>query len=182
MYTFTSSICFPGADRDNFAYVHCSSLFFQGRKVWLFQSRLWLYICWMFIVQCILMFVIHYIEPRVFPNTKLHFLRVCVTSEGAGSELLWAESKTLLSVRNITAKLAYLVMIKMQVFWKWSYVVRRTAWPWSWRQYHTSKRWKTDAHWQCVTSQKPSTFFVVTFSCPGGARYESRTGRPSTLS
>jgi hypothetical protein len=93
MYTFTSSICFCGADRDNFAYVHCSSLFFQGRKVWLFQRRLWLYICWMFIVRCLLMFVIHYIEPRVFPNTQLHFLRVCTTSKGAGGELLWAESK-----------------------------------------------------------------------------------------
>jgi len=63
------------------------------------------------------MFVIHYIEPRVFPNTKLHFLRVCITSAGAWSELLWAESETLLSVRNITAKLVYLVMLEMQVFW-----------------------------------------------------------------
>jgi len=144
MYTFTSSICFSGAERDNFAYVYCSSLFLQGRRVWLFQSRLWLYICWMFIVQCLLMFVIHYIEPRVFPNTKLHFLRVCITSAGAGSELLWAERETLLSVRNITAKLAYLVMLEMQVFWKWSCFVRRTAWPWSWRQYHTSKRRKID--------------------------------------
>jgi hypothetical protein len=171
MYTFTSSICFSGADRDNFAYVHCSSLFFQGREVWLFQSRLWLYICWMFIVQCLLMFVKHYIEPCVFPNTTLHSLRVCITSEGAGSELTWAESKTLLSVRNITAKLAYAVTIKMQVFWKRSCVVQRTAWPWSSWQYHTLKRRKTDAHWHCVTSQKHGTFFVITFSCPGGARY-----------
>jgi hypothetical protein len=30
--------------------------------------------------------------PHVAPNTKLHFLRVCITSEGAGNELLWAES------------------------------------------------------------------------------------------
>jgi len=167
MYTFTSSICFSSADRDNFAYVYCSSLFFQGRKVWLFQSRrLWLYICWMFIVQCLLMFVIHYIEPRVFPNTKLHFLRACITSAGVGSELLWAESKTLQSVRNITAKLAYLVMIKMQVFWKWFCVVRRTAWPWSWRQYHTSKRRKTDAHWHCVTPQHLLYYhFFVSWRC-----------------
>jgi hypothetical protein len=30
-------------------------------------------------------------ELHAFSNTKLHFLRVCITSQAAGSELLWAE-------------------------------------------------------------------------------------------